>query len=190
MAARQAPADLLSRRWPDAGGDRPHAQGARGHGLAAPDPHAARDTRGRGSAARAGLRPGPRGHRWVFSVGHGRRRHDRPTGSPCGAARSGAPQEFGAGSFKYIGARVATDFDRDDRLHGLLRDTLRGQPASGPCIDAATLAAWAEDALTPEETAAADAHLATCARCRDLAATLSAMAETESAPAAAAVPFT
>ena len=85
---------------------------------------------------------------------------------------------------------MATDFDRDDRLHGLLRDTLRSQPASGPCIDAATLAAWAEDALSPEETAAADAHLAACARCRELAATLSTMAETEGAPAAAVVPFT
>ncbi|HVQ41561.1 MAG TPA: zf-HC2 domain-containing protein [Vicinamibacterales bacterium] len=84
---------------------------------------------------------------------------------------------------------MATDFDRDDRLHGLLRDTLRGQPASGPCIDAATLAAWAEDALTPEETAAADAHLATCERCRELAATLSTMADAEGAPAANVVPF-
>src|SRR6187402_421315 len=79
---------------------------------------------------------------------------------------------------------VATDFDRDDGLHGLLRDTLRSQPVSGPCIDAATLAAWAEDALTPEETAATDAHLAACARCRELAATLLTMAETEDAPAA------
>lgn len=85
---------------------------------------------------------------------------------------------------------MATDFDRDDRLHGVLRDTLRSQSASGPCIDTATLAAWAEGALTPEETAAADAHLATCARCRELAATLSTMTETESAPAAAVVPFT
>jgi hypothetical protein len=85
---------------------------------------------------------------------------------------------------------VATDFDRDDRLHGLLRDTLRSQPASGPCVDAATLAAWAEDALSPEEMAASEAHIATCARCRELAATLSAMAESEGAPAAAVVPFT
>ena len=84
---------------------------------------------------------------------------------------------------------MATDFDRDDRLHGLLRDTLRSQPASGPCIDAATLAAWVEDALTPEETAAADAHLATCERCRELAATLATATEAEDAPAATVVPF-
>jgi hypothetical protein len=84
---------------------------------------------------------------------------------------------------------VATDFDRDDRLHGLLRDTLRSQPASGPCIDAATLAAWAEDALTPEETAATDAHLAACARCRDLAATLATMTDAEGAPASTVVQF-
>jgi len=83
---------------------------------------------------------------------------------------------------------VATDFDRDDRLHGQLRETLRSQPASGPCLDAATLAAWAEGALTPEETAATDAHLAACARCRELAATLSTMAA-ELAPAAEVVPF-
>ena len=81
---------------------------------------------------------------------------------------------------------MATDFDRDDRLHGLLRDTLRGQPASGPCLDAATLAAWADGALTPEETAATDAHLAACPRCRELAATLSTM-EVERAPAALVV---
>ena len=85
---------------------------------------------------------------------------------------------------------MATDFDRDDRLHGLLRDTLRSQPASGPCLDAATLAARAEGALTPEETAATDTHLATCARCRELAATFSMIPEAESAPAAAVVPFT
>ena len=85
---------------------------------------------------------------------------------------------------------MATDFDRDDRLHGLLRDTLRGQTASGSCVDPATLAAWAEDALTPEETAATDAHLATCARCRELAATLATMPNAEGAPAAAVVPFT
>lgn len=84
---------------------------------------------------------------------------------------------------------MATDFDRDDRLHGLLRDILRSQSASGPCIDAATLAAWAEGALTPEETAATDVHLAACARCRDLAATLATMREAEGAPAATVVPF-
>lgn len=84
---------------------------------------------------------------------------------------------------------MATDFDRDDQLHGLLRDTLRNQPASGPCIDAATLAAWAEGALTPEETAATDAHMAACARCRDLAAALATMEEAEGAPAASVVPF-
>lgn len=83
---------------------------------------------------------------------------------------------------------MATDFDRDDRLDGLLRDTLRSQPASGPCIDASALAAWADGALTPEETAATDAHLASCARCRELAATLSAIVEADETPAAV-VPF-
>lgn len=85
---------------------------------------------------------------------------------------------------------MATDFDRDDRLHGLLRDTLRSRPTSGPCIDAAALAAWTDGALTPEDTAATDAHLATCPRCRELAATFSMMPEAEAAPAAAVVPFT
>ena len=80
---------------------------------------------------------------------------------------------------------MATDFDRNDRLQGLLRETLRSQTASGPCPDAATLAAWAEGALTPEDTAAIDAHLASCARCRELAATLSMVPETEAAPATA-----
>jgi hypothetical protein len=84
---------------------------------------------------------------------------------------------------------VATDFDRDDRLQGLLRETLRNQTVNGPCPDAAALAAWAEGALTPEETDAIDSHLATCARCRELAATLSSLPEAEVAPAAV-VPFT
>jgi hypothetical protein len=84
---------------------------------------------------------------------------------------------------------VATDFDRDDRLDGLLRDALRSQTARGACPDAAVIAAWAEGALTPEETAATEAHMAACARCRELAATLATMTESESAPTAAVVPF-
>jgi hypothetical protein len=47
---------------------------------------------------------------------------------------------------------------------------------AGPCLDAETLAAWSEGALSGEALAAAEAHAADCARCQML---LAAMARTK-----------
>ncbi|MEO8258975.1 MAG: hypothetical protein ABI868_16635 [Acidobacteriota bacterium] len=65
----------------------------------------------------------------------------------------------------------------------LLRETLqvRGPAGSGPdCLDAETVAAWADDTLGRDERRAAETHAAGCARCLALVA---AMAQT--APPAA-----
>jgi hypothetical protein len=55
---------------------------------------------------------------------------------------------------------------------------------SGPCLDAETIAAWADDSLAAGERAAVEAHAADCARCQ---AMLAAMVRSEPAaqPAAA-----
>ena len=60
----------------------------------------------------------------------------------------------------------------------LIRDALRSDtPAdTGACLDAETLAAWADDVLDRRERARAEAHAAGCARCQAL---LAAMVRTE-----------
>ena len=59
----------------------------------------------------------------------------------------------------------------------LLRDALRtaADDSSSGCLDAQTIAAWADGALTGRARAAAEAHAASCARCQ---AVLAAMART------------
>ena len=62
-----------------------------------------------------------------------------------------------------------------------------GGPSDGGCLDADTLAAWADDALDAVARTAAEAHAADCARCQ---AMLAAMARTASpAPVGAAAPW-
>jgi len=83
---------------------------------------------------------------------------------------------------------VSTDPDR--ALDRLLKAELRGQadpasPASASCIDAETLAAWADGALSSDQAQLVETHLADCARCQAL---MAAFARTEVAPAAV-VPF-
>jgi hypothetical protein len=56
-------------------------------------------------------------------------------------------------------------------------------PLSAACIDAETVAAWAEGALSRSEASRVESHLAGCARCQGMAAVL---ARTEPAPAAPA----
>lgn len=66
----------------------------------------------------------------------------------------------------------------------LLRETLESRVLSGPpgeCLDAETVAAWADDTLGRDERRAAEAHAADCVRCQALVA---AMARTAS-PASA-----
>ena len=60
----------------------------------------------------------------------------------------------------------------------LLRDALQSRVPAAPsqeCLDAETVAAWADDALGRDERQAAEAHAADCARCQ---AVLAAMAAT------------
>ncbi len=73
--------------------------------------------------------------------------------------------------------------DRDDAvMERLLKGALgRGSPREAPrgtCLDAQTLAAWADDELDAKARAAAEAHAADCARCQAL---LAAMVRTEAA---------
>jgi len=59
----------------------------------------------------------------------------------------------------------------------LLRDALQaGMSGESPgCLDAETIARWADDALSRRERAAVEAHAAGCARCQSM---LAAMART------------
>jgi hypothetical protein len=57
----------------------------------------------------------------------------------------------------------------------LLRETLLARTAtsaSADCLDADTVASWADEALTPRERLAVEAHAADCPRCRALLAAL------------------
>src|SRR5262245_1028185 len=57
----------------------------------------------------------------------------------------------------------------------LLRDALRDQAAASPspaCVDADTLAAWADDALSARERQAIESHAADCARCQAMLAAM------------------
>ena len=66
--------------------------------------------------------------------------------------------------------------EHDDRwLTRLLEKRTRkdlGTEPSGVCLDADTLAAWADHALSAGELAAAQSHVSTCARCLALLATI------------------
>jgi hypothetical protein len=57
----------------------------------------------------------------------------------------------------------------------LLRETLRGAMTPEPspaCLDAETLAAWADGALSARDRAAAESHASSCARCQALLAAM------------------
>jgi Photosynthesis system II assembly factor YCF48 len=86
--------------------------------------------------------------------------------------------------------RVTNDkHDRDATVDRLLAGAMpRGsEEATSSCLDADTLAAWADHALNARELAAAEAHTADCARCQ---AMLAAMAKTAPAtPVAATFPW-
>lgn len=65
--------------------------------------------------------------------------------------------------------------ERDQTVERLLRQSLK-TPASGgatdACLDAETLAAWADGGLSGSALDAVHQHVADCARCQDLAGTL------------------
>ena len=75
--------------------------------------------------------------------------------------------------------------DRNASVDRLLPGTLKARQGGAPpeaCLDAETVAAWADDALPASERASAEAHAADCGRCQAL---LAAMIRTAPPPAAA-----
>ena len=75
--------------------------------------------------------------------------------------------------------------DRDSSFDRLLAEALEARAAGTPegaCLDADTLAAWADDALPRQEREAVEAHAVDCARCQLMLAT---MIRTPPAPVAA-----
>src|SRR5262245_23972429 len=62
----------------------------------------------------------------------------------------------------------------DDGFDRLLRQALSADDAASgsTCLDADTLAAWCEGALSPSERSFAEAHVARCARCQSLLAVM------------------
>jgi hypothetical protein len=80
---------------------------------------------------------------------------------------------------------VTTPDPRDRAIEAVLRHGQRSGPASGECLDAETLAAWADGGLDATAMQQAEAHMATCARCQAVMATLVADAIDEPEAAAA-----
>jgi hypothetical protein len=74
--------------------------------------------------------------------------------------------------------------DRDQAIERLLRQSLRIPPASASdaCLDAETLAAWADGGLSNEELASAELHVADCARCQAMVAGIVRSAASASLP--------
>ena len=92
---------------------------------------------------------------------------------------------------------MSTDSERDASTDRLLKAALRPHDpvTDGACLDAETLAAWADGQLYGQDADRIEAHLADCARCQ---AMLSAFARSEpvvqmpvpvEAPAPAVIPF-
>jgi len=82
---------------------------------------------------------------------------------------------------------VAKDREHDRSVDRLLKATPRSalpESLSPACLDAATIASWAEAALGPDEASRVEAHLAECQRCQ---AVLAAFVRAEP-PAASAAP--
>jgi hypothetical protein len=68
---------------------------------------------------------------------------------------------------------VDSDFDRDNSIDALLKGARResiAQEAGPACLDAETLAAWADGALDADRVRAIEAHVADCVRCQTLSA--------------------
>ncbi len=77
---------------------------------------------------------------------------------------------------------MQSESDRDRTVERLLRQSLKARAAlasRGPCLEAETLAAWADGALAGDELAAAEVHASDCSRCQ---AMLAAIARDEGAP--------
>jgi Putative zinc-finger len=67
---------------------------------------------------------------------------------------------------------VSSNDPRDRAIEAALRKGAAPLPASAECLDAETLAAWADGGLPQRALARAEAHMASCARCQTVMATL------------------
>ena len=75
--------------------------------------------------------------------------------------------------------------DARDRMIGeRLGEIARASRATSPCLDAETLAAWADGGLATEAALAVETHLASCLDCRAIAVLLRTTGAGETAPAA------
>src|SRR5581483_1444844 len=69
------------------------------------------------------------------------------------------------------GKRQTVSIDREDVIEQLLkRQGPGGEATPTGCVDAETLAAWMEGALSTAESDAVETHAASCARCQQLLA--------------------
>ena len=70
---------------------------------------------------------------------------------------------------------LASEREQDEWLQRLLRRRAGADPqatASAACLDAQTLAAWADGGLNRQELAAAEMHASSCAKCLALLAAI------------------
>ena len=67
---------------------------------------------------------------------------------------------------------MSTQDPRDQAIERLLRHGAAPGPASDECLDAETLSAWVDGGLAGPSLQRAEAHMADCARCQALMATL------------------
>jgi Putative zinc-finger len=67
---------------------------------------------------------------------------------------------------------VSSNDPRDRAIEAALRKGAAPLPASAECLDAETLAAWADGGLGQRTLARAEAHMASCARCQTIMAAL------------------
>jgi hypothetical protein len=75
-------------------------------------------------------------------------------------------------AFNGQGAIVMSPDPRDRALETLLRTGANAPQGSADCLDAETLAAWVDDELDSRSRARAEAHMASCAHCQAVMATL------------------
>ena len=80
---------------------------------------------------------------------------------------------------------MSSKSQRDESLEHLLRESLGTSsrtPVSGPCLDAETLAAWADGALAGRQLALAQEHVADCAACQTTLAAFARTAPPQASP--------
>src|SRR6185436_4762188 len=161
---------LLLPAGADARRGRTAARRARSHRLAAADADAACDPRRHRARAARSARVDRRADRRVHLVDRG--------GSRSARSRSAARRRHAAP--RGLGAIAMTN-----AIDKLLREALareRGITPQTPCLDADTAAALAEGTLASRDRAAAEAHIAGCARCQAMIAALARTLPPVSAP--------